>query len=98
MIIKQLCEKCINNTYSFPNSIGAKSCLAKHKCTESDYTAIASSCENGQKKISYQWDEPLICDNSSRTIPIPYTENCTVCYEGGYLKLPENKCKDCDEG
>lgn len=90
--------KCPSNTYSFPNSIGVESCKIRHQCTENDYSARYSVCEAGKRNVTFIWDEPLLCNNASIKLPENIQENCSLCNEGMFLKLPEKECRVCDEG
>ncbi|XP_065674397.1 endosome/lysosome-associated apoptosis and autophagy regulator family member 2 isoform X2 [Hydra vulgaris] len=47
------------------------------KCSESDYEAIASGCENGMKKTRFVWKEPHVCVKSVEK-PADVVTECSI--------------------
>jgi hypothetical protein len=96
---KESCEKCPDDTFSFPNSIGKESCQEKKPCDETDYKLISmSSCENGKRILFYNLTDTSYCINKDSKSSLVKEESCEdfKCQDG--YQLINNKCEQCPSG
>jgi len=96
------CVNCPKGTFSHPNSIKKEDCISLPKCTEYDYNSVYSVCKNGIRQVSYEWNNPVLCNNEHALLPKNSTENCEKCEKGQYLDKnmqdETESCKFCKSG
>ena len=67
------------------------------KCTDYDFTAKYEDCVNGQRKVSYNWNDPLFCDKEKIDLQLNNKEACEKCVPGQYLVQTQG-CSYCQQG
>jgi len=105
------CEKCGENKYSTKGSSKCISCETGHQysiagsskctemkiCTEKDYIAVHSNCDDNMKmSITYKWVEPRICKLTPSTkLPKSLSNQpCSPCNPGN--EPANNTCVPCN--
>lgn len=90
------CIRCPYGTVSQPGSTSERDCYDANLCSLNDYHFYYSDCEGGKMKKVYEWNTPLMCDNSGIDLPLNEDLDCRPCSKGEYYE--GSKCKSCPTG
>jgi hypothetical protein len=90
------CLLCPEGYTSDPDSVALADCYPARLCTEADYHVYYSDCEYGNMKLAYEWNAPLLCNNSKLALPESTLVDCAVCPAGEYYE--GSRCSPCASG
>ena len=90
------CSSCPPGFSSSPGSLSQTDCFALQACTEEGYGYMYSPCESGWMEKVYQWNDPLLCDNTGLSLPSNENLQCIACPAGMYYEA--QTCTACPTG
>ena len=91
-----LCISCPLGYSSFPNSNSEADCFEMKACTDQDYHYYYSECESGYLSKVYEWNTPLICNNTGIKLPDLEDSDCLPCPSGMFYQ--GSICESCPSG
>lgn len=93
------CLDCPEDTFSYPNSIGANSCIKRNNCNDFDFKEVHSKCLNNSRTVTYEFLNPNFCNYLNYTLPSQRIEECNdICQDGFYINNETNTCTPCNNG
>ena len=90
------CSSCPPGFLSKPGSLSQADCFRLQACTSEGYGYIYSPCEEGRMTKVFQWNDPLLCDNSGLSLPSNEQAACRACPTGMYYE--GQACTACPTG